>query len=117
MSTLQFPDGPNHLSFPLPHVPEMAIISKQNGTISSMSTEPLIRAEELTQEFERHTAVSNLNLEMWQGEVMAFPGLDGAGKTTAVRMLTSILKRTRVRAFIAGYDVVQDARRGRPAAV
>jgi len=72
--------------------------------------EALIRAENLTKQFERHTAVSNLNLEVRQGEVLAFLGPNGAGKTTTVRMLTSILKPTYGRATVAGHDVVTDAR-------
>lgn len=72
--------------------------------------EPLIHAENLTKKFERHTAVQSLNLDVQQGEVLAFLGPNGAGKTTTVRMLTSILKPTEGRASIAGHDVVNDAR-------
>ncbi|MBI4670451.1 MAG: ABC transporter ATP-binding protein [Chloroflexi bacterium] len=73
----------------------------------------LIHAENLTKRFERHTAVANLNLQVHQGEVLAFLGPNGAGKTTTVRMLTSILRPTTGRASVAGYDVVRDARRVR----
>jgi ABC-2 type transport system ATP-binding protein len=75
--------------------------------------ETLICAENLTKQFERHTAVSKLDLEVQQGEVLAFLGPNGAGKTTTVRMLSSILKPTDGRALVAGYDVVADARRVR----
>jgi ABC-2 type transport system ATP-binding protein len=73
----------------------------------------LISAEKLTKRFEHHTAVANLSFQVRQGEVLAFLGPNGAGKTTTVRMLTSILKPTSGRAFVAGYDVVEDARRVR----
>jgi ABC-2 type transport system ATP-binding protein len=73
----------------------------------------LISAENLTKQFERHTAVAHLSFQVHQGEVLAFLGPNGAGKTTTVRMLTSILKPTSGRAFVAGYDVVRDARRVR----
>lgn len=72
--------------------------------------ETLIRTENLTKQFERHTAVSNLNLQVREGEVLAFLGPNGAGKTTTVRMLTSILKPTNGRASVAGYDVVTESR-------
>ncbi len=73
----------------------------------------LISAEGLTKRFEKHTAVADVDLQVRQGEVLAFLGPNGAGKTTTVRMLTSILKPTAGRATIAGYDVVRDARRVR----
>lgn len=78
----------------------------------------LIHAENLTKEFvvngsRAHVAVSDVNLQVAQGEVLAFLGPNGAGKTTTVRMLSSILKPTSGRARIAGYDVVRDARQVR----
>lgn len=96
-----------YLSFPLPRVRFAVIISTQMET--------LIRAESLTKEFEvngarSHIAVADLSLHVREGEVLAFLGPNGAGKTTTVRMLTSILKPTRGRAFVAGLDVVADAR-------
>ncbi len=75
--------------------------------------ETLIRAEGLTKEFEKHTAVSGLDLQVRQGEVLAFLGPNGAGKTTTVRMLTSILRPTRGAATVAGHDVVREARQVR----
>lgn len=78
----------------------------------------LIRAENLTKQFTAngsrpHTAVANLNLQVREGEVLAFLGPNGAGKTTTVRMLTSILKPTNGRATVGGHDVVKDARQVR----
>src|SRR5581483_9820228 len=89
------------LSVPLPSIRFKTII---------VIMDALIYAENLTKQFDRHTAVSQLNLEVRQGEVLAFLGPNGAGKTTTVRMLTSILKPTHGSAIVAGYDVVQHAR-------
>lgn len=75
--------------------------------------ETLIRAENLTKQFEKHTAVSGLNLVVHEGEVLGLLGPNGAGKTTTVRMLTSILRPTGGCASVAGYDVVRDARQVR----
>lgn len=72
--------------------------------------ETLIHAENLTKHFERHTAVARLNLDVREGEVLAFLGPNGAGKTTTVRMLTSILRPSEGHATVAGHDVVTDAR-------
>ena len=41
------------------------------------------------------------------GEVIALVGENGSGKTTTVRMLTSILRPSRGKAMVAGYDVVE----------
>src|SRR6266496_3953341 len=75
--------------------------------------ETLIHAENLTKHFERHTAVAKLNLDVREGEVLAFLGPNGAGKTTTVRMLTSILRPSEGHATVAGHDVVNDARQVR----
>lgn len=96
-------------SFPLPRARIGAIIAATN----CVAMDALIYAENLTKKFDRHTAVSNLNLEVRQGEVLGFLGPNGAGKTTTVRMLTSILKPTQGRARVGGHDVVHDARQVR----
>jgi ABC-2 type transport system ATP-binding protein len=73
----------------------------------------LIRAEGLTKQFGRITAVNGLSLTVNEGEVLALLGPNGAGKTTTVRMLTSILSPTSGSATVAGYDIVRDARKVR----
>jgi ABC-2 type transport system ATP-binding protein len=50
------------------------------------------------------TAVSNLNLEVTQGEIIGFLGLNGAGKTTTIRILLDLLRPTSGRAFLFGHD-------------
>lgn len=74
---------------------------------------PLIRTENLTKRFGEFVAVDGLCLTVEAGEIVALLGPNGAGKTTTVRMLGSILKPTSGRATIAGYDVVEEARRVR----
>ncbi|MEM7346423.1 MAG: ABC transporter ATP-binding protein [Chloroflexota bacterium] len=70
----------------------------------------MIEAVNLTKEFGEFTAVSDISLNVAEGEVLALLGPNGAGKTTTVRMLGSILKPTQGYARVAGYDTVQDAR-------
>lgn len=70
----------------------------------------LIEAEHLTKQFGDFTAVNDLSLKLAEGEILALLGPSGAGKTTTVRMLASILKPTSGTARVAGFDVVQDAR-------
>ncbi len=70
----------------------------------------MIEAVNLTKQFKDFTAVQDINIQVPEGEVLAFLGPNGAGKTTTVRMLGSILKPTRGYARVAGFDTVKDAR-------
>lgn len=69
----------------------------------------MISATQLAKQFDDFTAVYDISLDVPQGELLALLGPNGAGKTTTVRMLSAILKPTRGRATIAGYDTVQQA--------
>ena len=79
----------------------------------SMTT-PVIRTSGLTRHFTRHKntveAVRGLDLEVAQGELVAFLGPNGAGKSTTLRMLTTLLPPTSGTAEVAGYDVVREHR-------
>ena len=69
----------------------------------------MIVTEDLSKEFEEFIAVDGVNLNVRAGEVLALLGPNGSGKTTTVRMLTSILRPTRGWARVAGFDVVKQA--------
>src|SRR5688572_30707137 len=77
-------------------------------------TTPVIRTSGLTRHFTRHKttveAVRGLDLEVAQGELVAFLGPNGAGKSTTLRMLTTLLPPTSGTAEVAGYDVVREHR-------
>lgn len=70
----------------------------------------MIEAVNLTKEFGDFVAVSEISLNVPEGEVLALLGPNGAGKTTTVRMLGAILRPTNGYARIAGFDTVNDAR-------
>jgi ABC-2 type transport system ATP-binding protein len=70
-----------------------------------MSGELAIDARELTRTFGRFTAVDHISFDVRVGEVFGFLGANGAGKTTAIRMLTGLLAPSGGRATVAGYDV------------
>ena len=54
-------------------------------------------------------AVDGVDLDVAEGEVVAFLGPNGAGKTTTLRMLVTLLKPTAGTATVAGYDVVKES--------
>ncbi|WP_106401872.1 ATP-binding cassette domain-containing protein [Actinocorallia populi] len=54
------------------------------------------------------TAVTGLDLDVAEGELVAFLGPNGAGKSTSIRMLTTLLPATSGTARVAGHDVARD---------
>jgi ABC-2 type transport system ATP-binding protein len=72
----------------------------------------MIHARKLTRHFrvkkERIEAVRSLDLDVEEGELVAFLGPNGAGKSTSLRMLTTLLPPTAGTAIVAGCDVRMD---------
>ena len=66
---------------------------------------PAIEAHELTRTFGDFTAVDAITFSVEVGEILGFLGANGAGKTTAMRMLTGLLRPTSGKATVAGFDV------------
>jgi ABC-2 type transport system ATP-binding protein len=66
---------------------------------------PAITARELTRRFGHFVAVDRLSFDVKVGEVFGFLGANGAGKTTAIRMLTGLLAPSDGQASVAGCDV------------
>ena len=69
------------------------------------STEYSILANKLTKRFGSFTAVDEITFSVLPGEIFGFLGANGAGKSTAIRMLTGLLKPTSGYAEVAGHDV------------
>jgi ABC-2 type transport system ATP-binding protein len=70
---------------------------------------PAIVVRDLTRKFGGFTAVDRITFDVNTGEVFGFLGANGAGKTTAIRMLTGLLAPTSGQAAIAGHDVYREA--------
>ncbi len=68
-----------------------------------------IRSESLTKKFGGTSAVDGLSLSVEEGEIFGLVGPDGAGKSTTMRLLTSIMEPTSGDAWVAGHHVVTDA--------
>lgn len=65
----------------------------------------IIKVENLTKRFGSFTAVDNISFEVKRGEIFGFLGANGAGKTTAMKMLSGLLKPTSGKGQVAGFDI------------
>ena len=68
-----------------------------------------IIARDLTRRFGTFTACDRISFDVRAGEVFGFLGANGAGKTTAIRMLTGLLLPTSGQATVAGHDVYTES--------
>ena len=65
----------------------------------------IIEVKNLTKKYKEHTAVDGISFDVEEGELFAFLGENGAGKSTTINMLTTILQKTDGTAFICGYEL------------
>jgi ABC-2 type transport system ATP-binding protein len=70
-----------------------------------MNNDYVISVQGLTKRFGHFTAVDNISFDVKRGEIFGFLGANGAGKTTAMRMLCGLSKPTEGKATVAGFDV------------
>ncbi|MBZ0265738.1 ATP-binding cassette domain-containing protein [bacterium] len=68
-----------------------------------------VKAEKLTRRFGDFTAVNSIDLQVQKGEIFGFLGANGAGKTTAIRMLCGLLRPSEGEAWIEGLPVSKSA--------
>jgi ABC-2 type transport system ATP-binding protein len=74
-----------------------------------MSRAIAIEARELTRIFGKFTAVDHVTFDVGVGEIFGFLGANGAGKTTAIRMMTGLLTPSSGTATVAGFDVYKES--------
>jgi len=74
-----------------------------------MTHEAVISVQNLMKTFGSFHAVNNISFDVYRGEIFGFLGANGAGKTTAMKMLTGLWKPTSGKATVAGYDVFTQA--------
>ncbi len=70
-----------------------------------MERKVVISTDKLTKRFGHFTAVNKISFEVFEGEIFGFLGANGAGKTTAMRMLCGLSIPTSGNALIAGFDI------------
>ena len=69
-----------------------------------------IKTHALTKKYKDLIAVDNLSLSIARGELFSLLGVNGAGKTTAIKMLSCLTKPTAGNAFIGGCSITEDPR-------
>ncbi len=74
-----------------------------------MNNEVVISVKDLTKKFGNFTAVDHITMQVNKGEIFGFLGANGAGKTTAMRMLCGLSYPTSGSGTVAGYDIVRQA--------
>ena len=77
-----------------------------------MKTNPqnsIIRVENLVKKFGDFVANDHLSFNVYEGEIFGFLGANGAGKTTAMRMLCGLIHPTSGTGKVAGYDIHKDS--------
>jgi len=74
-------------------------------SIKIMNEEIVIKTEKLTKKFGKFIAANELTFEVYRGEIFGFLGANGAGKTTAMKMLIGISKPSSGKAISAGFDI------------
>lgn len=70
--------------------------------------EQVIITDKLTKKFGSFTAVDSISFYVEKGEIFGFLGANGAGKTTAMRMLCGLSKPTSGSGSVAGFDIAKD---------
>ena len=71
--------------------------------------EPVVKVENLSKKFGEFIATNAISFEVNKGEIFGFLGANGAGKTTAMRMLSGLLTPSSGQAFVASFDVATQA--------
>ena len=69
---------------------------------------PAIKTMGLVKRYKALTAVDSLNLEVQQGELFSLLGVNGAGKTTAIKMLSCLTKPTEGDALVGGRSIARE---------
>lgn len=72
------------------------------------NTDYIIQVKDLTKQFGTFTAVDHITFEVKRGEIFGFLGANGAGKTTAMRMLCGLSYPTSGSGTVTGFDVVKE---------
>ena len=87
---------------------ELAEDIEKDATPAKAAEDAAIYVRGLTKRFEKTTAVDNIDLLIGKGELFGLLGANGAGKSTIIKMLTTMLTPTSGEARVWGYDIVRE---------
>src|SRR3982074_1370008 len=68
-------------------------------------SDPILRTEALTKRYGQRTVVDSLSLSVERGDIFGLLGQNGAGKSTLIRMALGLVRPTRGRIRLFGYDM------------
>ncbi|HZD28041.1 MAG TPA: ABC transporter ATP-binding protein, partial [Xanthobacteraceae bacterium] len=88
---------------------ELAQKCSEIAAMSPLGRELLVAVDNISKCYGRTTAVAGVTLTLWAGEICGFVGANGAGKTTALRMLAGILKPDGGGGHILGFALQREA--------
>lgn len=89
--------------------PSLPRTPSPDGSASAPSSEPVIRAVNLTKRFGTFTAAHDITFEVQPGRIFGLLGPNGAGKSTTFRMLCGLSRPTEGECFVAGMDLLTAA--------
>lgn len=69
----------------------------------------IVSVKELVKAFGKFHAVDGISFDVSRGEIFGFLGANGAGKTTAIKMLTGLWRPTSGQAIVAGFDIYKQS--------
>ena len=68
---------------------------------------PVLRCRQVTKRYGKFTALQDLSLEVYEGEIFALLGPNGAGKSTLIHCITGLAKLTEGSIEVLGFDTVK----------
>ncbi|MDE5544511.1 MAG: ABC transporter ATP-binding protein [Bacteroidales bacterium] len=82
-----------------------ALLLRERAALEVLRKGYVIEVEDLTKKFGDFTAVDHISFRVKKGEIFGFIGANGAGKTTAIRMLCGLHRPTSGKGQVAGFDI------------
>jgi ABC-2 type transport system ATP-binding protein len=84
-----------------------------SNTMTSNTMTPLLELRHLTKSFGKFAAVQDVSLQVARGQIFAFLGVNGAGKTTSIRLITGILEPSAGEILIDGISLANEPERAK----
>jgi ABC-2 type transport system ATP-binding protein len=86
----------------------MSLLTRSKGPYAEHAGQAIV-VENIVKKYGEFEAVKGITFDVKDGEIFGLLGPNGAGKSTLIRMMTTLIPITSGKAFIAGYNVAEDA--------